>query len=309
MSAESGASRPTPAWDHPLPDPAVLRTTEGWIAYGTGMRTDSGAIPAAISEDLVHWEGIGEVLRPLPEELGDSYWAPEVCERDGSWWMYFSVGHGDRGHHLRVARAERPEGPFQDLGVNLTPSETFAIDASPFRDEDGSWWLYFARDVLDTDRVGTHLAVAPLPAPDRLGETTPVLAPYADWQIFQRDREMYGQTYTWHTLEGPHLLVRDGLLCMSFSAGNWTGAGYRTAWAHATTPTGPWTLPTEGEDVLLASDAQWIGPGHNSFTIGPDGEDVIVFHAWDEERTGRYMHLRPLQVATDPPRLQVSMGQ
>ena len=298
--------RADPAWSTPLADPAVVRTADGWIAYGTGPVAGGRAVPAAVSSDLQQWRGIGTVLQALEPEAGDYYWAPEVCVRDGIWWMYYSVGHGDRGHLLRVARAERPEGPFNDQGVVLTPDELFAIDASPCRLPDGSWWLFFARDVLDHERPGTHLAAAPLLTPTSLGETASVLAPYADWQIFARDREMYGRRFDWHTLEGPHVVVRDGVLLMTWSGGSWQGPGYRTAWAWATSPEGPWTVPAPGEDVLLTSDDEFIGPGHNSCTIGPEGQDVIAFHAWDEERTGRYLHLRELEVGTTPPSLAVS---
>lgn len=299
-------SRARPAWDVPLADPAVVRTADGWIAYGTGPITDGFAVPAAVSSDLREWRGIGNVLEALPADAGDSYWAPEVCERDGAWWMYYSVGHGDAGHLVRVARADGPEGPFLDQQVVLTPDELFAIDASPCRLADGSWWLFFARDVLEHERPGTHLAAAPLLTPTSLGEIIPILAPYEDWQIYERDRPMYSETYTWHTLEGPHVLVRDGMLLMTYSGGSWQGPGYRTAWSWATSPAGPWTVPPSPADVLLQSDDEFIGPGHNSCTTGPDGRDVIAFHAWDEEATGRYMHLRELEVIADPPSVRVT---
>jgi arabinan endo-1,5-alpha-L-arabinosidase len=33
-----------------------------------------------------------------------------------------------------------------------------------------------------------------------------------------------------------------------------------------------------------------IGPGHNSFTTSPDGDqEYIVYHAWDPEMTARRM--------------------
>lgn len=302
------SGRAEPAWSTPLADPAVVRVPGGWIAYGTGPVEGGLAVPAAFSPDLRQWQGIGNVLVALDPSAGDSYWAPEVCERDGAWWMYYSVGHGDRGHLVRVARAGRPEGPFVDQGEILTPDELFAIDASPCRLEDGSWWLFFARDVLEHERPGTHLAAAPLLTPTQLGETVPVLAPYADWQLFARDREMYGRRFDWHTLEGPHVVVRDGRLLMTWSGGSWQGPGYRTAWAWAGHPAGPWTVPEEGADVLLRSDEEFIGPGHNSCTVDAEGRDVIAFHAWDEEGTGRYMHLRELAVDAVAPSLEVLGG-
>lgn len=117
------------------------------------------------------------MLNRLPETGGDEYWAPEVAYRRGAWWMYYSVGHGINGHHLRVAHATDPTGPFTDTGHNLTPTEAFAIDAHPFRDDDGRWYLYFARDVLDDPRPGTHLAVARLLTPTRLGQIRPSCSP------------------------------------------------------------------------------------------------------------------------------------
>ncbi|WP_208020614.1 hypothetical protein [Labedella phragmitis] len=59
---------------------------------------------------------------------------------------------GAESHHIRLAVADDRLGPLRDLDVNLTPDESFAIDAHPFRDHDGRWYLFFARDVLDDFR-------------------------------------------------------------------------------------------------------------------------------------------------------------
>lgn len=294
-----------PADAIPLADPAAVRTADGWYVYGTAATDDGLEFGVSFSPDLVRWSDVTGVLIP-PAGLGDAYWAPEVCERDGSWWMYYSVGHGHAGHSLRVARADHPTGPFIDQGIDLTPSEMFAIDASPWQHTDGSWWLFYARDVLDHERPGTHLAVAELPTPTSLGSVRPVLAPYADWQIFERDRPMYGRRWDWHTLEGPHLLEREGLLVMTFSGGSFLGPGYRVAWAYAHHPAGPWTRAADGVDVLLATDDELIGPGHNSLTTDADGRDVIVFHSWDAERSARWLHVRRLDV--DPAGPLVTVG-
>ena len=68
-----------------------------------------------------------------------------------------------------MAVADSPLGPFRDLGLDLTPDESFAIDAHPFLDDDGRRYLFFARDVLDAERPGTQLAVVPLAVDDRAG--------------------------------------------------------------------------------------------------------------------------------------------
>jgi hypothetical protein len=181
------------------------------------------------------------VLHGISPELGRDVWAPEVAVADGAYWMYYSVGHDIEGHHIRVARSDSAAGPFVDLGLDLTPDGSFAIDAHPFRDDDGQWYRYFARDVLDHPRRGTHLAVAPLIGMTRLGPITRVIAPDSDWQLFEHDREPYGRIADWWTLEGPTVLRHGGGLVLLFSGGRWETEDYGVSVAFAQHPLGPWT--------------------------------------------------------------------
>jgi GH43 family beta-xylosidase len=49
-----------------------------------------------------------------------------------------------------------------------------------------------------------------------------------------------------------------------------------------------------------------IGPGHNSVTIAPNGrERVMVFHAWDRERTARRMFVAPIEWTDGGPRVRL----
>ena len=284
-----------PVHDGYFADPFVVRAEGGYVAFGTGRLVDGRAFEVLTSPDLVHWTSSGGALEPVAADLGSDYWAPEVCRRDGRWWMYYSVGHGDRGHHLRVAVADDPTGPFVDQGINLTPQERFAIDPSPFRASDGSWYLYYARDVLDGDRVGTMLAVDRLPAPTQLaGEPQGVLTPSGDWQIYLRDRAMYGRRYDWHTLEGPFVRQRGDRFVLTYSGGNWNEAGYGVAWAVAEHPLGPWTEQLGASRLLQTVEPHVVGPGHCCLVEGPLGEDVIVYHAWDEGRTARRLCIDPV---------------
>ncbi|MBB2976407.1 GH43 family beta-xylosidase [Microbacterium endophyticum] len=295
-----------PVYAEYFADPFVLQLSDGsYVAYGTGRppATGDAVFEALTSTDLTYWQSRGRVLPRLPAAFGDEYWAPEVLEADGEWWMYYSVGHGIEGHHLRVARAEHPLGPFVDQGVNLTPSESFAIDAHPFRDLDGTWYLFFARDVLHHSRPGTHLAVLRLSAMDAAeGAPVSILEPNADWQIFERDRHIYNGTFDWHTLEGPTVVYRAGRYWMTYSGGAWTGEGYAVSWAVADHPTGPWAHAPQGTAPLLkTNDSALIGPGHNSLTVSPDGDDVIVFHAWDAHHDARKMHVHRISFQPEGP--------
>jgi GH43 family beta-xylosidase len=297
-----------PAWGEYFADPFVLRAEDGgYVAVGTEEAAPAHGrlFPLLESDDLVVWRARGRALEHLDDGLGDAYWAPEIASAHGAWWLYYSVGHDISGHHLRVATSDDRFGPYVDTGSVLTPDERFAIDPHPFRDDDGRRYLFFARDVLDGSRPGTHLAVAPLD--ERMqrfaGPAVPVLEPWADWQIYERDRPMYGSQWTWHTLEGPSVVRRHGRYWMTFSAGAWTGPGYAVTWAVADHPLGPWQRAPDSAPPLLASDDVFIGPGHNSLTVAPDGADVIVFHSWDTTRRLRRMHVRRIEFTPDGPRL------
>jgi arabinan endo-1,5-alpha-L-arabinosidase len=283
-------------------DPFVLAVDGGYVAYGTGAVVDGRAFEVLRSGDLVHWEPAGGALEPLAEEWATDYWAPEVAFADGAYFMYYSVGTGDRGHRLRVAAADRPEGPFADQGVVLTPDERFAIDPSPFRDDDGRWYLYYAHDVLEGERVGTTIAVDRLVGmTEAAGEPRTLLMPSDDWQLFRRGREMYGATYDWHTLEGPFVRKRDGRYHLLYSGGAWEHPGYGVSYAVADAPTGPFREPVTGPGVLRTVPDAAIGPGHNCVVAGPDGADWIVYHAWDPERTARRMWIDRLVWGPDGP--------
>ena len=286
-------------------DPFVLRHDGMFYAYGTNDVAPSGsAFEILRSEDLVHWTSLGRALPAVDGLSARDHWAPEVAEHEGRFYMYFSAGVEDRDHHLRVAVADRPEGPFRYDGEVLTPDERFAIDASPFRDDDGQWYLFYARDVLEGERVGTSLAVDRLVDMRRLaGEPVTVLLPSADWQLFLRQRPMYGAVYDWHTLEGPFVVKRLGRYWCLYSGGAWTGGGYGVSYGVADSPLGPFVdAPVEGAALLSSRPGELEGPGHCSVVVGPDGVDYLVYHAWDPAHTGRRMCIDRLEWTADGPR-------
>lgn len=297
-----------PRYDRYFADPFVLKSGEMYYAYGTGLNGQDGgaAFEVLSSPDLVHWTSHGGSLIPMTPEPHD-YWAPEVVESDGKFYMYYSVGVGDQGHHLRVAISDDPLGPFVDQGVNLTPDEPFAIDPHPFQDDDGKWYLFYARDDLQSERVGTVLAVQPMKSMTALdGEPSSVLQASGDWQIYQRQRPMYGGVYDWHTLEGAFVVKRQGQYHLFYSGGAWTNETYGVGHAVAPHPLGPWREPQAGPVVLRTVPGQLRGPGHNSIVQDKHGTDHIAFHAWDAGATKRQLYIAPLEwpeQAGEPPRL------
>src|SRR4051812_30001221 len=121
-----------PVYPHDFADPFFLQTPGGNYANGTAFPGPDGRIfPVLQSNDLVHWERLSGALVPLENPPGVSYWAPEVAEKDGRYYMFYSASTSpsDEHHRLRVAIADQPDGPFLDSGRTLLPDVGFSIDA------------------------------------------------------------------------------------------------------------------------------------------------------------------------------------
>lgn len=293
-----------PVYPRYFADPFVLDHDRVYYAFGTGEGATAGrAFEVLRSDDLVNWTSLGGALELLASDATD-YWAPEVAFEGGEFFMYYSAGIGDKGHQVRVATSRAPEGPYRDAGAVLTPQDPFTIDAHPFRDDDGQWYLYYARDFLEGERVGTALSVDRLTSMTSLaGDPRPVLRATADWQIFRYNRAMYGNTYDWYTLEGPFVRKRGGLYYCLYSGGAWEEPNYGVSYGVAEHPLGPFREPPhDGPSLLRSIPGRVVGPGHNSVVTGPDGEDYLVYHAWDPEKTGRRMCIDRLAWTPDGPR-------
>ena len=303
-----------PVYPEYFADPFVWKVEGVYYAIGTGADEAAGhardrVFPLLKSDDLVHWADAGHALERLPPAFGDTYWAPEVAWHNGTFYLYYSVGHSDKKHQLRVATSQNPLGPYRDAaGPLIDPRECpFAIDAHPFRDEDGQWYLFYARDFLELDegRAGTALAVARLETMTRLSqEWRPVLRARFDWQRFLADRPMYGGTYDWHTLEGPFVRKRGGKYYCFYSGGRWEADAYGVDFAVADAPMGPYldTGSASGPRVLRTIPGRALGPGHNSIVLGPDDKtDFIIYHAWDLEMKARRLCIDPIEWTPDGP--------
>jgi GH43 family beta-xylosidase len=295
-----------PVFPKNLPDPFVLRFNGRYYAYATGPAEDGRFFPMLTSVDLVRWKECGGALAPLDLPGAEEYWAPEVAYSEGRFYLYYATGRADDpDHHLRLATAEHPLGPWHDVGANLTRHEIFAIDAHPFRDpEDGQWYLFYARDELEPPYAGTGIVVDRLAAMDRLeGNPRQVLRPHADWQVYEFRRAVKGHR-DWYTVEGPFVTLAGRRYVCFYSGGRWENPNYGVGYALADHPLGPWTdeAGRQGPTVLTTVPGRVIGPGHNSVVVGPDLlTQYLVYHGWDPACTARYPRIDRLDWADARP--------
>src|SRR3954454_15025494 len=140
-----------------FPDAFVLPHGAEFVAYSTN---DGANVPVAVSRDLKVWTVLPDPADPKRKydampRLGSwakegFTWAPEVLELNGKYLLYYTASaRRENTQCVGVAVAADPKGPFVDSASAPIVCQTKlggTIDASPFKDTDGSLYLYFKND-------------------------------------------------------------------------------------------------------------------------------------------------------------------
>jgi beta-xylosidase len=317
-----------PVYPFYFADPFVWKHEGRYFAVGTGpvvaatrasepdmtsypLHGHEMAFPMLRSDNFVDWHWAGGALEVPEFARGGAFWAPEVAFADGVFYLYYSVSLEGLKHQLRVATSRDPAGPYQDAGLLMEEPENcpFAIDPHPFRDDDGQWYLFYARDFLEEDqgyRAGTALVVDRLVGMTRLaGDEKTVLRARCWWQLFKANRPMYGRIFDWHTLEGPCVRKHEGRYYCFYSGGCYENESYGVDYGVADHILGPYN--DEGNEagprVLKTLPDRVIGPGHHSIVLGPDDRtEYFAYHAWDQSMSARRMFLDRLLWTPQGPR-------
>ena len=274
----SSSSGPTtsadsnPVIDQDFPDPDVLEVDGTYYAYGTNGNGNN--VQVATSTDLESWELSDEDALPdLPSwVIPGKTWAPEVTQLDsGGFVMYPTTTNFDPTLQcIAVATADSPEGPFEVVGDEMLvcpEDDGGAIDASTFRDDDGTLYLLWKNDG-NCCGLDTWLHIAPL-SDDGLklaGKET---------RLVQQDQPWEG-----NLIEAPTLVKRDDTYVLMYSANDFGSEAYAVGYATADAPTGPFTKADEPLLTTDGTDGRFIGPGGQDVVTSPDGDDRLMFHSW-----------------------------
>jgi len=68
-------------------------------------------------------------------------WAPDATEKDGTWYLFFPAKDHEGVFRIGVASSSSPAGPFTPQPEPIIGS--FSIDPAVFKDDDGSYYIYF----------------------------------------------------------------------------------------------------------------------------------------------------------------------
>ena len=305
-----------PVYSGSMPDPFVLRHRGVYYAFGTtgGERKPDGRIYTVLrSTNLVDWRELGGALDPPTPDPAYQYWAPEVAYSGGTFYLYYSMGgKEEEKFEIRVATSRAPQGPYKDAGIKLLDCENnrFTIDAHPFRDTDGRWYMFYARNFPDTAggaHPGTAIVMDRLIGMTKLGgECRTVLRARHPWTLYEANRRMdvYDATFDWHTIEGAFVRKHAGRYYCFYSGSNWQTPNYGVDYAVADRVTGPYGGQGAEARVLRGVPGKVRGPGHHSIVVGPDGKtEYFVYHAWDEAMKVRQMCIDRLVWTPAGPRL------
>ncbi|HHW24575.1 MAG TPA: glycoside hydrolase family 43 protein [Bacillota bacterium] len=247
-------------------DPGVLYYQGKYYLYSTSPRNTNYEV--YVSDNLVEWQFAGVCLESA-WGMARWYWAPEVMERDGKFYMIASVNE-----HLGIAVADSPLGPF-------VPQRTYlfdrSIDGHWFVDKDGTVYLYYVswREGHPYGIYGVRMK-DDIVTPDMSTEKR-VLWPTEPWE------KHHGEV-----TEGPYMVYHNGLYYLTYSGSGYTAQEYAIGYAISDSPLGEFKK-YPGNPVLKAGNGLY-GTGHHSFAPSPDGKEwFIVYHV---HRDAEHVQLR-----------------
>jgi GH43 family beta-xylosidase len=269
-------------------DPWIYRHTDGYYYFtATVPEYDRLILRRADSVQGLNSAAESVIWEKHPSGImGAHIWAPELHYMDGKWYIYFAAGGAEdiwaiRMYVLENESANPLAGTWVERGQIKTNWESFSLDATTFEHK-GTRYLVWAQH---DPKIGgnTNLYIAVMSNPWTIeGEQVMITRPEYDW-------ERIGFLVN----EGAAVIKRNGRIFISYSASA-TDANYAMGllWASEDSnllEAGSWgKSPTP----VFKSDNGVYGPGHNSFTVSPDGAyDLLVYHGRDyEEISGDPLH-------------------
>lgn len=274
-------------------EPWILQRADPFICRHNGKYYFTASVPAydriilrsadtlagiADAEEVTIWEKHASGI------MSAHIWAPELHYLDGKWYIYFAGGEKEniwkiRPYVLECADENPVAGTWKELGMMQCADEDefsfrgFSLDATIFENQGKQYYVWAEK--VGVGRQISNLYIAEMETPNKL-KTVQVLLTTPDY-----DWERVG----FWVNEGPAVIKRNGKIFLTYSASE-TGAPYCMGMLTANEDSDlldplSWKkerYPVLQSDVLL----EIYGPGHNSFTVDEEGNDILVYHARKE---------------------------
>jgi arabinan endo-1,5-alpha-L-arabinosidase len=335
------ASGPTAATDIPatgsvdVHDPALIIDDAGtpetdddtWYVYSTGNGSIGLGSPQ-VRRSTDHgktWEYIGAAWKNTDEpywarsiiEGVDNFWAPEVYEHDGTYYMYYSASTFGSNTSLiglytnTTLDVDSPDYRWVDHGEVLRSNggRNFnAIDPGIVEDENGDPWMVFG-----SFWGGLHLVPLEWPSgklPGMADVTDDPLTASGIEPVLVADRG-----YPPNSIEAGYILRHGEYYYLFFSRDSCCQGSvstYNMAVGRSENITGPYvdadgvSLLEDGGTQLLKTVDTRVGPGGQSVAVsgasgsGDAGTAVVAYHFYDKDKQGLFqLGLRELAWTED----------
>ena len=308
-------------YSNPLPvafgDPFILSASDGkYYMYGTGgVKKGFGAYS---SDNLVDWHFEGQVYSG--DQPGSwtvkNYWAPEVYEIDGRYYMFFSADwkvnptNELENFRIGVAVADQPTGPFTEVSDKPLFDPGYPIIDANILQHDGKTYLYYSRccyknpvesevaewaraknlfDEIEESWVyGVEISNDFTTV---IGEPVLLLQPPStmdDPQTEWESRSVTSGEVNRRWTEGSFAFEHNGKIYMMYSANFFGGENYAVGYAVGDHPLGPF-VKAENNPVLeknTARGGEVTGTGHNMVVWSKEGEKMYCVYHGRTQKTG-----------------------
>ncbi len=274
-------------WIMQRADPYVYRHTDGSYYFTASVPAYDGiilrkadslaALADAPEKEVWHKHDSGPASIHI--------WAPELHYIYGSWYIYFAGGDKDdiwniRPYVLRCDDDDPVTGRWTELGKIQRADddefsfEAFSLDSTVF-ENNGKYYYVWAEKVGVGKQI-SNLYIAAMEKPWKLATSQVMLTtPDYDWE----------RVGFWVN-EGPAVIKKNGMIFLTYSASE-TGKAYCMGMLSARGDSDlldPLSWTKEKCPVLESDERLGIfGPGHNSFTVDGEGNDICVYHARGDE--------------------------
>lgn len=286
-----------PVIDYSLPDPTIIKANDGnFYVYATENIRN---LPIHRSKDLVDWEEVGTAFtdqtRPTFEPEG-GLWAPDINYIGGQYVLYYSmsVWGGEWTCGIGVATAEKPEGPFTDLGM-MFRSNAIGVQNSidPFYIEDnGKKYLFWGsfRGIYGIELSNDGLSIKEGAEKKQIAGTA-----YEGTYIHKR-----GDYY--------YMFASIGSCCEGLKS------TYTTVVGRSKNLFGPYVdikgqpMMENHHEILIRANDAFVGTGHNSEIVTDKaGNDWMLYHAVSKANpTGRVLMMDQVKWVNDWPEVTSS---
>ena len=266
-------------------DPCVYLHSDGYYYF-------TGSVPGYQSIELRRAKSLNELEDAERKTVWQAHesgpmseliWAPEIHFIADKWYIYFAASDNEEirneNHHHRMFVIENNssdpfEGEWEEKGQVITQFESFSLDATVFEHQEKLYYVWAQQDPRIPGNSNLYLSEMENP-----------------WTLKGKQLLLSIPEYPWEQIgfmvnEGPAVLKRNGKIFITYS-GSATDENYAMGllWTDENSDLlNGFSWQKSQDPVFQTSERNsQYGPGHNSFTKGADGEDILVYHARPEK--------------------------